>query len=248
MRVGELVLLLSKDSSYLFQVSANEKLNTSDGWFYMSEIKKKDFGEKYKTSTGKYFTLVKPSITDVLRKRMKRSAQVMLPKDIASIIANTGIPSDSLIVDAGTGTGYLAVFLGKLLPKSIVVTYEADKEFFKIAQKNMRSADVWNVKMKNKDVTKGIQERNVDLVVLDLKHSSLAIKHAHRSLKVGGWIAVYSPTVDHLIRISKVVKGAKFGEMKIVENIEREWQAIKTVRPKTMGMMHTGFLTFARKI
>ncbi len=247
MRNGELVLLLSKDSSYLFPIS-NEKINTSDGWIQMSDLKKMDFGEKVKTSTGKVFTIVRPSIIDVLRKRMKRSAQVMLPKDIASVIANTGVPSDSLIVDAGTGTGYLAVFLAKLLPKSIIVTYEADKEFFKIAQKNMRSADVWNVKMKNKDVTRGIQEKNVDLVVLDLKNSSAAIKHAHKSLKVGGWVAVYSPTVNHLIKISKVVKSAGFGEIKIVENIEREWQAIKTVRPKTMGLMHTGFLTFARKI
>lgn len=247
MRVGELVLLMSKDSSYLFQVS-NEKINTSDGWFDFSQIKKKNFGDTYKTSTGKSFVIVKPSITDVLRKRMKRSAQVMLPKDIASIIANTGVPSDSLIVDAGTGTGYLAVFLGKLLPKSIVVTYEADKEFFRIAQKNMRSADVWNVKMKNKDVTKGIQEKNVDLVVLDLKNSGAALKHAHKSLKIGGWLTVYSPTVDHLIKISRLLSKMSFAEMKIVENIEREWQSTKTVRPKTMGMMHTGFLTFARKI
>lgn len=247
MKNGELVLLLSRDSSYLFQVS-NERVNTANGQINLSELKKKEFGEKIKTGTGKFFTLVKPSIIDILKKRVKRSAQVMLPKDIASIIANTGVSSDSLIVDAGTGTGYLAVFLAKLLPKSIIVTYEADKEFFRIAQKNMRSADVWNVKMKNKDVTKGIQEKNVDLVVLDLKNSGVVIKHAYKSLKIGGWLAVYSPTVDHLIKITKIVKKFGFSEMKIVENIEREWQAIKTVRPKTIGLMHTGFLTFARKI
>lgn len=247
MKNGELVLLLSEDASHMVQVS-NDKINTADGWVDLSELRKKDFGESVKTSTGKVFKVIRPSVLDILRKRMKRSAQVMLPKDIASIIANTGVGWDSLIVDAGTGTGYVSVFFSKMFPKSIIVTYEADKEFFKIAQKNMRSADVWNVKMKNRDVTKGIQERNVDLVVLDLKNSNLAVKHAYKSLKLGGWIAVYSPTVDHLIRITKVVNKTGFGEIKILENIEREWQATKTVRPKTMGMMHTGFLTFARKI
>lgn len=247
MKNGELVLLLSKDSSYLFQVS-NEKVNTASGLVDLSKLKKVEFGEKINTSTGKAFTVVRPSLIDILKKRVKRSAQVMLPKDIASIIANTGISADSLIVDGGTGTGYLAIFLAKLLPKGIVVTYEADKEFFGIAKKNIRAADVWNVKIKNKDITRSIQEKNVDLVVLDLKNSSIAVKHAYRSLKIGGWLAVYSPTVDHLIKITKTVKKFGFVELKIVENIEREWQAIKTVRPKTMGMMHTGFLTFARKI
>lgn len=247
MRNGELALLLSKDSSYMVQVS-NERLNTSDGWVSLSDLRKMGFGDKIKTSTGKVFTIVRPNTIDILRKRVKRTAQVMLPKDIASVIANTGIGWDSLIVDAGTGTGYLAIFLAKLLPKSIIVTYESDREFFKVAQKNMRSSDVWNVKMKNKDVTRGIQEKNVDLVVLDLKNSAAAMKHAYKSLKVGGWLAVYSPTINHLLKITKVVKSVGFGEPKIVENIEREWQSTKTVRPRTMGLMHTGFLTFARKI
>ena len=51
-----------------------------------------------------------------------------------------------------------------------------------------------------------------------------------------------------MMRVTKVLKKFEFGETKIIENIEREWQSVKTVRPKTMGMMHTGFLTFARKI
>lgn len=247
MKNGELVLLLSKDSSYLFQVS-NEKVNTASGLVDLSKLKKVGFGGKINTSTGKAFTVVRPSLIDILRKRVKRSAQVMLPKDIASIIANTGMSADSLIVDGGTGTGYLAIFLAKLLPKSIVVTYEADKEFFGIAKKNIRAADVWNVKIKNKDITRSIQEKNVDLVVLDLKSASIAVKHAYKSLKIGGWLVVYSPTIDHLLRIIKVLKRTHFGEMKIVENIEREWQAERTVRPKTMGLMHTGFLTFTRKV
>lgn len=238
---------MSESNSYLVSLS-DDKINTSDGWIDITKIKNKKYGDTIKSGTGKVFTIVKPNIIDILKKRVKRSAQVLLPKDIASIIANTGIVGDSLVVDAGTGSGYLAIFFAKLLPKSIIVTYEADKEFFKIAQKNMRSAGVWNVKMRNKNVTKGIQEKNVDLVVLDLKDAGLAVKYAYKSLKVGGWLAVYSPTADHLIKINKELKKFRFSSTKIVENIEREWQATNTMRPKTLGLMHTGFLTFARKI
>jgi len=247
MKTGELVLLISGKSSYIVQVSKN-KINTNEGLIELSQLKKKKFGDKIKTSIGKSFTIIKPSIIDILKKRVKRSAQVMLPKDIVSIISNTGITDGSLIVDAGTGSGYLSIFFGKLLPKSKIVTYEFDKRFFEVAKKNLSSAGVTNVKIKNKDVTKGIQERKVDLVILDLKNSSLAVKHAYKVLNVGGWLVVYSPTADHLIKVSKSFRKFKFQNVKTVENIEREWQFTKTVRPKTIGLMHTGFLTFARKI
>jgi tRNA A58 N-methylase Trm61 len=39
-----------------------------------------------------------------------------------------------------------------------------------------------------------------------------------------------------------------FENVKIVENIVREWQYEKTLRPKTKGLIHTGFITIARKI
>lgn len=243
----ELLLLVSDNSTYLVRVGEG-KINTSEGWIDTNKLKNKDYGDKIKSGTGKIFTIVKPNIMDILKKRVKRTAQVMLPKDIASIIANTGILGDSLIVDAGTGTGYVTIFLAKLLPKSIIVTYEDDKEFFEMAKKNMVASGVWNVKLRNKDVTKGLMEKNVDLVILDLKKAPSVIEHAYKSLKVGGWVAVYSPTADHLIKILNILKKSKFKNIKTVENIEREWQSTKTVRPKTLGLMHTGFLTFSRKI
>jgi tRNA A58 N-methylase Trm61 len=60
-------------------------------------------------------------------------------------------------------------------------------------------------------------------------------------------LVVYSPTVDHLMGIVKELKKYDFIDVRTVENIVREWKVDYTVRPKTMGIMHTGFLTFARK-
>jgi len=61
-------------------------------------------------------------------------------------------------------------------------------------------------------------------------------------------LVVYSPTVNHLFKVCKEVKKFEFTEMKILENIVREWQFEKTLRPKTKGIMHTGFITIARKV
>ena len=246
MKDGEYVLLVSEDANYITKIEKG-KMNTNDGMFDLAVIKKKKFGDKVKTSSGKTFTLARPTINDILKKRVKRSAQVMLPKDIVSIISNTGMQDSSLIIDSGTGTGYLSIYLAKIFPNSKIVGYELDKNHYKIALANMKSAQVTNVKIKNKDITKGITEKKADLITLDLKDSYKAIPFAYKSLSVGGWLVVYSPTADHLLRTSKALSKEKFNHLKIVENIEREWQFTKTVRPKTMGMMHTGFLTFARK-
>lgn len=246
MKNGELVLLLADGESYLVSVE-KKVMHTQSGVIDLKQLKKKKFGGEINTHTGKKFTIVKPNMNDIL-KRLQRTAQVMLPKDIALILAYTGIRSDSLVLDAGTGTGYLAVFLANYIPNGKVVTYENDKRFIKIAKKNIIASGLKNIRLKEKNVMKGFDERNADLVTLDLKNSQKAIKHAYKSLGTGGWLVVYSPTIESLVEVAKAIKRKDFCGIKTVENIVREWKVELTTRPKTEGLMHTGFLTFARKL
>ncbi|MBI4009958.1 MAG: tRNA (adenine-N1)-methyltransferase, partial [Candidatus Aenigmarchaeota archaeon] len=104
-----------------------------------------------------------------------------------------------------------------------------------------------NVKLKEKDISKGINEKNVDMVTLDLQRPEKVIKHAYKSLKVGGWLVVYSPTMEEVIKVSKALK-KYFSDIKTVENIVREWKTERTTRPHNMGLVHTGWLIFARKL
>ncbi len=87
------------------------------------------------------------------------------------------------------------------------------------------------------------------MITLDLKNPEKAIKHAYKSLKVGGWLVIYSPTINEMmasLRKIKSIKGLSY--IRIIENIVREWQMNKTLRPKTTGLLHTGFLIFTRKV
>jgi tRNA (adenine57-N1/adenine58-N1)-methyltransferase len=247
MEERRLVLLLARGESYLVEVSGS-MFHTKSGTINIASLKKKKIGDKIKTHLGKEFTIVEPNIIDILKKRVRRTAQVILPKDAALLLSYTGIRPDSLVVDAGTGSGYLAIFLANYISKGTIVTYEKNKRFVKIAKENIKNSGLTNIRLKQKDVTKGIDEKNVDLVVLDLQDIKKVIKHAYNSLKVGGWLVVYSPTIEKLIEVIKEVRRVGFFEANTVENIVREWQAERTIRPKTMGLMHTGFLTFARKV
>jgi len=244
---GELVLLLSEKNSFLVEVGSG-KLHTQDGIVDLKTLVKKKIGDEIKSHLGRKFKIVKPNLLDVLNKRMKRLPQIIMTKDAAAIIANTGVMPRSLVVDAGTGSGFLAIFLANYLPVGKIVTYEKNKKFAKVANENIKKSRLPNIKLKQKDITKGIDEKNVDLITLDMNHPEQVIKHAHRALAAGGWVVVYSPFIEQVAAVVKELKKKNFRSIKIIENIVREWQVEKASRPKTVGLMHTGFLTFARKI
>ncbi len=245
-KLNDPVLLLGKDETYIVK-SSKEKFNVKSGIIDLKKIIGKSYGSKIKTHLGKEFVIAKPTLLDLFSK-MKRTAQVILPKDASMIIGYTGISTDSSVVDAGTGTGYLSIFLAHYLSDGKVVTYEKDRRFVENAKENIKLAGLTNLKLKNKDIYKGIDEKNVDLITLDLQNPEKVIRKSQKPLNVGGWIVVYSPTMEHVMKIIKILRKEKFSEIKTVENIVREWQTERTTRPKTMGLMHTGWLTFARKV
>lgn len=248
MKNGTLVLLVRNDRSYLVEAGKG-KLNLKEGNVDLKQLLKKRFGDEIKTHIGKKLSIVEPNMKDILEKRVKRLPQIITPKDVALIVAYTGVGQGDKVVDAGTGSGFLSILIASLIKPGKVFTYEKNKQFLKVAKKNMKLAGVDKfVQIRNADVTKGIKERNVDLVTLDLKNSEKVVPHAYRSLKPGGWLVVYSPYVEQVSKVANEIKKKNFSSIKIVENIVREWQVEEFTRPKTVGLMHTGFLTFARKM
>ncbi|TAL48244.1 methyltransferase domain-containing protein, partial [archaeon] len=222
----KLFLLLSNDEKHLVE---QKDINTKSGIIKASQLK---MGKIIKTHIGKKFAVAKPTLNDIIHMGVKRTAQVILPKDISLVLAYTGVLNDSLVVDAGTGTGYTAIFIANYVSNGKVVTYEKDKRFSKVAEKNIEFSGMPNIKLRLSDVTKGIKEKNVDLVMLDMQDAHKAVNHAYNSLKIGGYLVIYSPTIEHLTRSLNAVRKKSFSDVKTVENIVREWQTERTTRPK----------------
>jgi len=237
-------LLLHPSGSSFFVKDCSKDYHTQYGFIKVADLKKKS-GSIVKTNTGKEMTILDPSFID-LYKKIKRAPQIIPRKDVGIIIAETGLQRDWKVVDAGAGSGALTIFLSQYV-KSIV-SYEIRADFLNVVTKNLDFLDIKNVKIKNKDIYKGISEKNLDMITLDLPEPWLAIKHAEKALKPGGFLVSYSPTIPQVMDFVEAVNKSKLQYLKTVEIILREWDIDKRkVRPKSTSIGHSGIISFARR-
>ncbi|MBU1976282.1 MAG: methyltransferase domain-containing protein [Nanoarchaeota archaeon] len=211
-------------------------------------IKKEDFNKKViKTNKGIQFYCFDPTFIDLFNK-IKRGAQIMLPKDIATIIAESGLNNQSIVVDAGTGSGALASFLALHAKK--VYTFDNRPEHLEVAKKTFEFLGVKNVVVKDQDVyEKKVAVKNADLVTLDLREPWRALPNVTSCLKKGGFLIAYNPQITQAQELVNVLEKNGLLLIKVVENIQREWEIYgQVVRPKFGRIAHTGFIVIARKI
>lgn len=179
-------------------------------------------------------------------KRAKRGPSVMLPKDLGLIIGYTCLGKGSVVVEAGAGSGFSGIVLGRIARK--VVSYERKEEFAKLAQENCRRAGLKNVKVRPADIIDGIKEKDVDLVLLDMPGADKAVGHAHGALKAGGHVVGYLPNVEQAKEFYLECEKEGFAPVFMLEGIVREYEVRDFgVRPKHVGLLHTGYLVFGRK-
>jgi len=247
---GERILLIDEEGrKYLTKASQN-KLHTKFGVVELSETIGKEPGLRIKSHLGQEFVVLLPSMVDYMQK-LRRVPQITLPKDAGQIVANTSVGSGSHVVDAGAGSGALAVFLGNLVrPDGWVISYEVREDFAKVAEENIELTGLGDfVKVKIKDIYNGIDERDLDLVTLDLPQPELALTHVQQALKIGGHLATFTPCIEHLQRLYNEFPKFNFASIKTIECIVRDMEVGQNAtRPSTRMIAHTGYLTFARRI
>jgi tRNA (adenine57-N1/adenine58-N1)-methyltransferase len=209
----------------------------------------KKYGEQIEIG-NKQFWVLPPSLQDKLQ-GLKRLAQIILPRDSAHIIMNCSIESGHKVLEVGIGSGSLTIALANAVaPNGIVISYDNRQDFIEHAMKNLKTAKLDNyVKTKKKDVTKGISEKDLDAVILDIPDPWKAVSYAWKALKPGGYFCCYSPLISQVEKTVKEIRKHSFIEVKTFENIQREMIVSDYgTRPSFDMLGHTGYLTFARKV
>jgi tRNA (adenine57-N1/adenine58-N1)-methyltransferase len=247
---GDYVLLcLDRHKTYMVKVEAGKTFHTHKGYMKLDDLIGKEFGETLQSSLGVDYTPLRPILTDYIMKSA-RNTQITYPKDAALIIMFSGIGPGSQVVESGTGTGALTTALAHYIrPNGKVTSYDVRPEFQKNAEKNLKRADLFQcVELKNKDVTTGIDETNLDAVILDLATPWLVIPHAYQALKPAATLVSFSPTIDQVVKTTEALREHNFIFIETIECLMRAMQIERgKTRPQTLMTGHTGYITHARK-
>jgi tRNA (adenine57-N1/adenine58-N1)-methyltransferase len=245
-----ILLYLTQRKTFLIKVESGKSFHTHKGFIKFDELIGKDYGSGIQSSLGVEFFALKPLLRDYIMKSVRKT-QITYPKDIALIVMFSGIGPGSQVVEAGTGTGALTTALAHCVrPDGRIYSYEIREEFLSTAEKNLKRADLMDfVELRNKDITEGIDESDVDSVILDLAVPWLVVPHAYDALQPCGTIVSFSPTIDQVVKTVEALNENGFVDIESIECLMRGMQVERgKTRPQTLMTGHTGYITFARRL
>ena len=247
---GNYVLLyLSRRKTYLVKAEKGKTFHTHKGFIKFDDLIGKEYGSRVLSNLDVEFVALKPLLRDYIMKSVRKT-QITYPKDIALIVMFSGIGPGSRVVEAGTGTGALTTALAHYVkPDGRIYSYDIREEFLKTAKKNLKRAGLTDfLELKNEDVTAGIDEKDVDAIILDLATPWLVVPHAYTALKPCGIVVSFSPTIDQVVNTVEALNENGFVNIETVECLMRGMQVERgKTRPQTLMTAHTGYVTFARK-
>ena len=238
-------ILIEENSDQKFMVKdLEEDFHTSSGVVSKDDLQSDK--TVVKSSKGKKFFLLKPTFTDFWE-NMKRGSQIITQKDIGLIISKTGVNGKSKVVDAGGGSGSLCLSLANICHE--ITVYEINPEHYDILARNVKLFGFENLILKQQNVYDGIDEKELDLITLDLPEPWKVTEHAVKALKVGGFLVVYLPNINQIKRFIDSTFGSGLKVIETVELLERKWKIEdRVMRPEFEMLGHTGFLCFCRRM
>lgn len=254
-RAGERVLLIDhKNRRHLVSLKPGEVHHFHTGTLPYDDIIGRPEGSTVRTSLGARLTVIRPTLAQYVIK-MRRGAQVIYPKDIGPILMLADIGPGDRVFESGIGSGALTIAMLRAIgPTGCIIAYEMREDFAARARKNIEeffgapvgSAGV-PLTMELRDSYEGIDERDLDKVVLDLPEPWQLVKHAEEALRPGGIFLSYLPTIGQVARLGEELEGSRFAMVETLEVLQRTWHVKDpSVRPDHRMVAHTGFLTHAR--
>lgn len=187
---------------------------------------------------------------------MKRGPQIIYPKDIGAILIAGNISKNSNILEIGTGSGALTLYLNLILDKkSQLFTLDENEKNQRRAQKTIERfvasskinnlVDVNYINSKLSAFAFNDLADKVDTIITDIPEPwEFFLKNQIKQNL--NWVS-YLPSISQVEKIVTKLRENNFVNLKITETLNREWIVDKKiVRPKNEMVGHTGFVVGAR--
>ena len=260
--IKEDIISLRDDSgnSYLVEIKDEHIKIKGVGVFNpLTTLSDTNFGDKITIGTKEFFVL--PASLPERYKGMKRRAQTIQPKDAGFLITKLGIGVKSKVLEAGLGSGGLAIQIQNIMGKEgIHITVEPRTEHAEVGLINIKNGQKAGCYSENHIHIEGAIEESVseisnhcngfDAIILDLPEHPKAINSVAHLLQPGGRIACYCPVTSQVESAWIACEEAGLEIEWAGELIERKWdRAMKGgIRPVNGPFGHTAFLLIAIKL
>ena len=249
-QAGDLALFLDrKDRRYLTTLAGGQVFHSHLGRLEHDGIIGNWVGGWYRTDRGHTLLAVRPTLGEFVR-QMPRGPQIIYSKDLGNIVAFADIFPGATVVESGLGSGALTTALLRAVgDQGRVITYEIEESVVPRAMANIRQVipNPANLTITLGDVYQGIEERQVDRVVLDVPEPWQAVSGVAEALVMGGILISFLPTILQVHQLAERLRqDGRFQMIETVETLLRPWHVTeRSVRPAHRMVAHSGFLTTA---
>jgi tRNA (adenine57-N1/adenine58-N1)-methyltransferase catalytic subunit len=250
-QANDLVLLIASDGKrYLVRLRPTDKFHTHKGTIDHDALIGQPLGREVRSHLNRPFMVLQPSLHDILMS-LKRSSQIIYPKEIGPILLKLDVGRGKRIIEAGTGSGALTIALAHgVLPDGKVYSYEVREDMLKVAQRNLEMIGYQDyVQLMQRDIAEGFTETEVDALFLDVREPWSYLAHVVAALRDGGFFGALVPTTNQISWLLAEMERYPLISIEVMEVLMRHYKPVAArLRPQDIMVGHTGYLVFARKV
>ncbi|MCB1271270.1 MAG: tRNA (adenine-N1)-methyltransferase [Microthrixaceae bacterium] len=246
---GDLVQLIdNKGRRYQGVLEAGKEFHFHSGIIAHEDLIGIPEGSTIRSSRRQNYLVVRPTLGEFVLK-MPRGAQVIYPKDLGPILMLADIGEGMRVLESGVGSGALSMAM--LRCGAEITGYELREDFANRARANVErflgEEALQRYRVELRDCYEGVDEVDLDRVVLDLPEPWRVVPHAVGALRPGGILLAYTPSIMQVTQLHDALDEHGFFATGTLEVMNRTWHVEgQAVRPDHRMVAHTGFLTHAR--
>eukprot|EP00960_Hanusia_phi_P029207 747833-Hanusia_phi.AAC.3 len=231
---GARVLLSDDKHKYVIRLKLDGKFDTHMGHIKHIDIMRTGYGGKVSTAKGKMLLASCMTLEEYVL-TMPRSATPIYPKDAATIVMLADLENGARVIESGTGSGGLSLFLSRAVgPDGVVWSFERRLDSLRNASRNIsnwlarndeaeqeevRSGDsskdlqgltpelrVGNVLLHNIDISDAdLPHECADAIILDMMEPWLSLPSVEKALKYSGSLILLCPNITQITHFMEVL-------------------------------------------
>ncbi len=231
----------------MFAAQEGSVFSCQTGSIAHSAVLAEGAGGTIATQSGDVFSIHKPTLEQYVL-NMRREATPTYPKDASAICMLLDLAPGQSVLEAGSGSGGLTLFLSRAVgPSGKVVSVEAKNRHQQQARVNVESFQALdNIDWRLGELNEfQFNDGEFGAIALDMMEPWLVLEGIVASLRLDGSLVCYLPNITQVVFLLEFIAENKLplAQVRTVEASLRTWDVRPPVaHPSFQQIGHTAFL------